>query len=129
MNEFWRWFTDYHINDICAVIGVLIAIVGFGFTLCQVQKIKAVAIAARDASRETRSRIISFDLVASIVDVIERLKLLRHVQSRREWTLADYIYADIMPRLIQISHRMQNFDAERKATIQEVILIVSDFQE
>lgn len=123
------WIKSNDLGDLSSIAGVLIAIVGFGFTLFGIFKAKGAAESARQASRETRDRLRLFE---NIVDFSAAIATLEEIQRLHRQHSALPImpdrYATIRKLLIQLRGSGTPMSDDQRSVIQNALANVAELE-
>ena len=116
------------IGSIASVVGVLVSLLGLGFALLQLRKLRGETRAAREASEETR-RLLSRDLVSTdLTRLNERIQGLIELHRSGDRRRALDRYPEIWDSLIRIRRRHPNLSEEHRRQIQNAVETITNMQ-
>lgn len=90
------------IADWLTIIGLLVSILGFVYTVAQVNKTKKAAVAAKDSAQQTSQKIESLQVIASLSKNIEILKACPKLLMDSHWLEVANHLTDARDQLIVI---------------------------
>jgi len=92
-------------GSIASLAGVVVSLVGLGFAILQIRKLRGETRAAREASEATR-KAVSRDLVlGDLIRISERIQSLKDLHRRAEWAQALQLYPELQRGLITLRSR------------------------
>ena len=116
------------IGSIASVVGVLVSLLGLGFALLQLRKLRGETRAAREASEETR-RLLSRDLASTdLTRLNERIQGLIELHRSGDRRRALDRYPEIWDSLIRIRRRHPNLSEEHRRQIQNAVETITNMQ-
>lgn len=108
-------------GSIASLIGVFVSLLGLGFAIAQILKLRGETQAAREAAEETRRALGREIASISLARVNERIEGLKDLHRQGEWNRALDRYPEISRVLIDIRSRHPGMSDEQRTTIQGVI--------
>lgn len=72
-----HFFTYWHVGDLAGIVGVLLALIGFGVTFYQVSGAKSAAEAAQDAANAALSHRRTLDSTAALTECIAIIREIK----------------------------------------------------
>ena len=115
-------------GSIASIVGVVISLLGLGFALLQLSKLRGETRAARAAAEETR-RLLRRDLTgADLARLSERIQGLIELHRDRDRVRALDRYPEIRGLLIEVRRQHPNLSEEHSRRIQSAIVMLIDIQ-
>ncbi len=116
-------------GSIASLVGVAVSLLGIGFAILQLIRLRGETRAAREAAEATR-RTVSRDLaIADVSRLIERVQSLKEFHRQREWDRALYRYPDVLRGLIDIRSRYPALSESDLHGIQAGVTSLQDMEE
>ena len=116
------------VGSIASIVGLLVALLGLGFALLQLSRLRGETRAARDAAEETR-RLLRRDLAGTdLTRLSERIQGLMEMHRSGDRGRALDRYPEIQRLLIEIRRQHPNLAEEHRDRIQEAIATLRDMQ-
>ena len=116
------------IGSIASVVGVLVSLLGLGFALLQLRKLRGETRAAREASEETR-RLLRRDLTGTdLTRLSERIQGLIELHRSGDRARALDRYPEIRGLFIDIQRQHPNLSEEHRRQIQSAVNIITNMQ-
>ena len=112
-------------GGIASLIGVVVSLVGLGFAILQIWKLRGETRAAREAAEKTRKAVDREIASISLARVNERIEGLKELHRRSEWNRALDRYPEISKMLIDIRVRHPGMSDEQRTIIQKVVTELS----
>ena len=119
--EFVAWIVRHNLGDLASVAGVIIVIVGFGFTLMNVYRSKAAATRAEEAAKETRESIRLFDTVSDFANSISTMDEIKRLHRESAWAILPDRYASLRKLLVTLRSANPGLSENHATTIQRAI--------
>jgi hypothetical protein len=104
-----------------SVLGLFIAVIGFGVTLLAVRKARSAAEQAKIAAMAARSDVYRVDSVARISAVVAALNELKNMHRRGEWRVALPEYTRLRQQLIEVKNPHSPLEEAEISSIQSAI--------
>lgn len=115
-------------GSIASLAGLLVSLLGLGFALLQLSRLRGETRAARDASEETR-RLLRRDSAGSdLTRIGERIQGLIEIHRNGDRSRALDRYPEIYRLLIAIRRNHPNLSEEYRRQLQEALATVRDMQ-
>lgn len=106
------------VGSIASILGLVVSLLGLGFAILQIRKLRGETRAAREAAEETR-RSVSRDLAMSDISRMdERIQVLIEMHRRGEWGRALDTYPEIRRGLIEIRNRYPELSGDDAGYLQ-----------
>lgn len=105
---------------ITSILGLLVGVIGFIWTIRGVRKSTTAAKAAETAANETKERLRKFDIVSELSAAVEELRgILRvnRIDSTRQWPVLIERYGYLKERLIGIQQLWSDMPTDDKAIV------------
>ncbi len=116
------------VGSVASIVGLLVALLGLGFALLQLSRLRGETRAARDAAEETR-RLLRRDLAGTdLTRLSERIQGLMEMHRSGDRGRALDRYPEIQRLLIEIRRQHPNLAEEHRDRIQEAIATLRDMQ-
>ena len=116
------------VGSVASIVGLLVALLGLGFALLQLSRLRGETRAARDAAEETR-RLLRRDLAGTdLTRLSERIQGLMEMHRSGDRGRALDRYPEIQRLLIEIRRQHPNLTEEHRDRIQEAIATLRDMQ-
>lgn len=111
-----EWWGDWS-----SLIGVMVGLAGFGFTIFLLFKSKSASEAARAAAenavREMRRTLTLTDITATI----QIAKEIRRLQRAGQWDVTLERYTELKTLIVRVREENPNFTTEERSAIQDII--------
>jgi hypothetical protein len=118
---FLRWIELYQIGDLTSIAGILITLVGFGFTFYGVFKSKNAAQRAEEAARLTRNSIRLLDTVVDFSAAIAILEEVKRLHRTGQWAALPDRYAALRKLLVMLRATSPDLTDNQRATLQNAL--------
>ena len=116
------------IGSLASIAGLLVALLGLGFALLQLSRLRGETRAARQAAEETR-RLLRRDLAGTdLTRLSERIQGLMEMHRSGDRGRALDRYPEIQRLLIEIRRQHPNLTAEHRDRLQEAIATLRNMQ-
>lgn len=116
------------VGSVASIAGLLVALLGLGFALLQLSRLRGETRAVRDAAEETR-RLLRRDLAGTdLTRLNERIQGLVEMHRSGDRGRALDRYPEIQRLLIEIRRQHPNLTEEYRDRIQEAIATLRDMQ-
>ena len=109
------------IGDIASVLGVLIALGGFGFTIQNVRKSKQSADQAATAANETLTRVRYVDTVQNLSEAISTIEEIHRLNRTKAWEVVLDRHLAFRKILTEVRGSTETLSDEHGATIQQAL--------
>ncbi|NOX36077.1 MAG: hypothetical protein GXO78_00920 [Calditrichaeota bacterium] len=109
------------IGNFASVIGAILTVLGFGFTLFKIKKVRNAAESARQAAIETCRSIRRFDASVELASVVETIDEIKRLQRENSWKVVPDRYSTARKKLIMIKLHHPDLSNQHKRIIQSVI--------
>ena len=93
------------VGSIASMAGVVVSLVGLGFAILQIRRLRGETRAAREASEATQKAVRRDLAIADIGRIAERIQGLKELHRAEEWERAISRYPDVQRGLIDIRNR------------------------
>lgn len=121
------WAAENHVGDVASILGVLVALIGFGITAWAAVRAKSAAESAKAAADQIKEKFNKFDAIASIseaIAIIEESK--RHLRANIFFIVPDRCGAS--RRLLIAVRRGTEFSEVQLAVIQAAVSALADIE-
>ena len=116
------------VGSVASIVGLLVALLGLGFALLQLSRLRGETRAARDAAEETR-RLQRRDLAGTdLTRLNERIQGLVEMHRSGDRGRALDRYPEIQRLLIAIRRQHPNLSAEHRHQLQEAVATLRNMQ-
>lgn len=122
MSEYLKYISDNGLGDLASIAGLLLAIVGFGFTLYGVKRSRSAAESASTAAKEAKDAILRTETISnfsSAVTVMEEVKRLHRAEA---WEIMPDRYSFLRKSLISIMSTHDDLTDEHRTLIQSAVV-------
>jgi hypothetical protein len=89
-------------GNIASLLGLLVSVLGFGFTIWQVLKTKRVAEAAKEAAEEARLQILRSEGLVELASALKAMEEIKGLHRQGAWHLLPERYASLRQSLLKI---------------------------
>lgn len=113
--------SNYNLGDYASIVGLLITIVGFIYTLINVIKTRRASINAEKIALQVRADISKLDTVSLISTVISVMDEIKRLHRQGAWEILPERYSSIKKSLISIKSTYPELPLEHKKIIQSAI--------
>ena len=110
-----------HLGELISLLGLLISVFGFSFTIWQVMRSKSAADAAKRATVETQKSIKELDIVIEFSSALTMMEEIKDRHRKFQWESLPTKYSLLRQKLISIKSNTPNLKAEESARLQESI--------
>jgi prophage DNA circulation protein len=117
----WGGFID----DLLSASGLVLTVVGFIITIYNVVKAKSASEAAREATRDVRSKIIQIDMVAEFSAALATMDEIKRLQRQKAWPILPDRYSELRRSLVSIKSANPDLPEHHKANLQSAIVSLS----
>ena len=94
-----------NVGSIASLVGVVVSLVGLGFAILQIRKLRGETRAAREASEDTR-RAIGRDLaIGDVSRTFEQVEVVKQALRERQWSRSLSLLPSVRRALISIRYR------------------------
>lgn len=123
--DFW---TPKSAADASSILGLVITVVGFVFTLISVTKSKDAAKRAEKASKEAVGLIKIFDTVADVSSAVAIMDEIKRLHRHNAWSIILDRYSALRKIFVEIKENGNDFLPSEKETLERSILIVDSLE-
>jgi hypothetical protein len=116
-----KFIGDYRLGDFASFLGLLVSLVGFGFTLLQLHRTKAVAEAAKNAANQTQEKLRNFDTVMDFSSVITMMEDIKRHHRGNNWYILPDRYSALRIKLVAIKTTYTNLTDNQQTVLQSAI--------
>jgi hypothetical protein len=121
----WERFLGFvaanKVGDLASIAGVLISVIGFGFTVVGVFQSRNAAERAETAARAARDTIRLFDMVVDFTEAISNLEDIKRAHRSGQWAMLPDRYAAIRKLLITLRTSNPSLTEDQNVVIQEAL--------
>jgi len=113
--------TIYKLAKLASILGVVLTLFGFGFTLYGLSKSKSAAERASAAAQETKKAILTTQTIsnfASVVSVMEEVKRLHRAEA---WEIVPDRYSYLRKTLLSIINTHDDLSDEHKRQLRSAV--------
>lgn len=122
LNGILKFIGDYRLGDFASLLGLIISFVGFGLTLFQLHRTKAVAEAAKEAANQTQEKLRNLDTVMDFSSVITMMDEIKRHHRGNNWIILPDRYSELRTKLVAIKITHSNLTNEQQSVLQNAIL-------
>ncbi|MCB1884552.1 MAG: hypothetical protein KDG89_11255 [Geminicoccaceae bacterium] len=123
-------FVDrWHLGDLASIVGLAIALVGFGATIWNTLKAKRAAEAAEVAVRQTREEMARLYATVDLAGLIERVDSLKTSHRAGEWASVSVQYGLLRRELIKLHARTTILSEGQQKVLQGTIQLLNLLEE
>jgi hypothetical protein len=115
------WLDRTRAGDFASVAGLLVSLLGFGFTIYAVLTTKKAAQAAERATRALREKLSTYDSISTISAAITAISEIRRLHLDGKWTLLPDRYSALRQSLIAIRGGQANLTDGQEELLQGAI--------
>lgn len=108
-------------GSIASLAGVVISLVGLGFAIWHILRLRGETRAAREAAEETHRAVSRETAGMTLTRVSERIEGLKELHRNGEWNRARDRYPELRRMLVDIRIRHPLLSDEHRTAIQEVV--------
>lgn len=117
------------VGSVASIAGLLVALLGLGFALWQLSRLRGETRAARDAAEETR-RLLRRDLAGTdLTRLNERIQGLMEMHRSGDRGRALDRYPEIQRLLIEIRRQHPNLSAEHRNQLQNSVRLIQNMED
>ncbi len=120
---------DYNLGDLASFLGLLVSLVGFGFTLLQLKRTKAVAQAARDAANATQENLRNLDTIMDFSSVITMMEEIKRHHRGKNWYILPDRYSELRKKLVAIKATYTTLSAQQQIILQNAVVQFKSMEE
>lgn len=117
----WDWYTPKSFSEIASILGLVVSILGFGFTIFNVRRSRTAAVNAETAADQARESIRSYQTVSELAEAVRAMEEIKRLQRARQWPLLPDRYEQLRKLLISIKSTNTKLSDRDLETIQGAI--------
>lgn len=115
-------------GSISSILGFVITIFGFGFTIYKVLKVKKAAESAEFAAKSMYDGIRQLDTLSDLSSVLETMTEIKRLQREKSWKVVQDRYSSARKKLILVKSTHPNLSDQHKRKLQSAIQYLSDLE-
>lgn len=108
---------EYKIGDFSSLLGLVVAVIGFGYTLWQVRNARTAAEEAKKAAAETRDIVARFDTISRMAAAIHILEEIMRLHRLKAWPIVVDRYSVVRRELSMILHKNPGFLEDHRKSL------------
>ena len=117
----WDAIVDPEIGSAASVLGLIVSLFGFGFTIWGVWRSKSAAEEAGEAAKKVQRDLLRFDAIEDVASAITTMDEIKRLQRVRAWALLPDRYAAVRKNLISIRGSFPELSDPQKSVLQGAI--------
>ena len=115
-------------GDFASLFGLLVSVIGFGFTLFQLHRTKAVAEAAKNAADQMQEKLRNLDTVMDFSSVITMMEDIKRHHRGDNWFILPDRYSALRIKLAAIKATHTNLTDNQQTVLQSAIQQFKDME-
>jgi hypothetical protein len=121
------WFSNW--GNVTSVIGVLISVVGFVYTVLLAREAVVASKAARKAADEAKKSVYNFDCIVQLTNAISLLEQIKESHRKSEWVQLPRLYSETRGSLVTLTGGVSRLDGVQKNVVASVLVHLNDIDE
>ena len=122
LDQFANWIELNKIDTLATIVGVIISLVGFTWTIINVTRAREAAIDAKNTLR-------LYDTVADVAQAISMMDEIKNLNRLKKWEIALERYSSLKKLLIEIKSTNSGLEDERKKDLQKAIQNLANIED
>jgi hypothetical protein len=107
-----------NIGDFASILGLVVSVCGFYFTLLAVKRSRAAAEFAKEATLKVREDIRRYDVVADLTSALNIMSEVKRLHRRKAWEVLPDRYSALRGALISIRSSSPELSEAHQAALQ-----------
>src|SRR6266851_8176489 len=128
MEELLEQISKRHLGDAASIIGLLVALIGFSFTLFGVWRSKKAAEMAQEEVRSVKQAITRSSTIADFSAAVTTMNEIKRLHRVSAWAILPDRYAALRSMLISIRSMNPDLQLEYRTAIQNALQQFSDIE-
>jgi hypothetical protein len=121
MEELLEQISKRHLGDAASIIGLLVALIGFSFTLFGVWRSKKAAEMAQEEVRSVKQAIARSSTIADFSAAVTTMNEIKRLHRAEAWVILPDRYAALRNMLISIRSTNPDLQVEYRTAIQSAL--------
>jgi hypothetical protein len=123
-----HYIVSRHLGDWASVLGFLVGVAGFGFTIWQLVRTRKAADAARNAAVRLRAEITRTNAVADLASVVSTLQEIKRLHRREAWEVVLDRYSSAREQIVDVRSARENLSSQDRSTLQSAMTTIAELE-
>jgi hypothetical protein len=116
------------VGSVSSILGVIISLAGFGFTIYNVYRSRKAADQAKEAAQDARDNIKRYATVSDLSEAVRAMKEIKQLHRSKQWVLLPDRYDNLRELLISIKTNNSYLTSKQASSIQGMIAAIADIE-
>lgn len=109
-------------GSVASIVGAAVSLLGLGFVIWQVFRLRGEARAARAAAEETQKTVARDLAITDISRMDERMQALKRMHLNREWSQCLFVYSEVYRGLTYVQNRFPGLSEQDTGRFQKGVV-------